>query len=107
MNILRTVITCGAVNMLAHQVSDSWAQLSDEDLVAHYHSYKQRVDQAKRELQAQGALLKAAAAMKELLEMALYDSVQVFQLVTEEVSSPACQGLNPFDTNKWAHAWAA
>ena len=91
--------------LLAHRASDSWAQLSDEDLVAHYRSCKQRVDRAKRELQ--GVPPKAAAVMKELLETALYDSVQAFQLVTEEVNSPARQGLNPFDTNKWARVWAA
>ena len=94
---------CGAVG--APGVRYSWAQLSDEDLVAHYRSCKQQVDRAKQELR--GVPPKAAAVMKELLETALYDSVQAFQLVTEEVNSTARRGLNPFDTNKWAHVWAA
>ena len=90
---------------MAHHASESnFAELSNESLVANFRSCKQRVDAAKRELQ--GVAPKAAALMKQLLETAVHESVEAFRLVTDEVKSPAREGLNPFDTKKWANVWA-
>ena len=82
----------------------NFTKLSDESLIANFRSCKQWVDAAKQELQ--GVAPKAAALMKQLLEAAVHESVEAFQLVTDKVKSPAHEGLNPFDTKKWANVWA-